>query len=75
MLRADISLVKADVAATKQSYPFVVFSACQLSRVGAAKAEHKSPQDIPSLPEANDIASGVVRPCELQEQRYSYIRV
>jgi intracellular sulfur oxidation DsrE/DsrF family protein len=75
MLRADTSPVAAGVAATKQKYPFVVFSACQHSRAGMAAAEHKSVRDIPQLPEATDVAAGVVRLAELQEQRYSYIRV
>jgi intracellular sulfur oxidation DsrE/DsrF family protein len=75
MLRADTSPVKAEVAATKKKYPFVVFSACQNSRRGAAVAEHKSAQDIPELPEATDVEAGVVRLSELQDQHYSYIRV
>jgi hypothetical protein len=75
MLRADTSPVKAEVAATKKKYPFVVFSACQNSRKGAAAAEHKAIQDIPELPEATDVQAGVVRLSELQEQHYSYIRV
>ncbi len=75
MLRADTSPVAAGIAATKKKYPFVVFSACQHSRVGMAAAEHKSPRDIPQVPEATDVAAGIVRLAELQEQRYSYIRV
>ena len=75
MLRADTSPVKAEVAATKRRYPFVVFSACQKTREGLAAAEHKLPQDIPELPEATDVAAGVVRLSELQAAQYSYIRV
>jgi intracellular sulfur oxidation DsrE/DsrF family protein len=75
MLRADISPVKAGVAATRQKYPFVVFSACQHSRAGMAAAEHKTVQEIPELPEASDVPAGVVRLAELQEQHFSYIRV
>jgi intracellular sulfur oxidation DsrE/DsrF family protein len=75
MLRADTSPVKAEVAATKRKYPFVVFSACQNTRRALAAAEHKAPQDIAELPEATDVAAGVVRLNELQEQHYSYIRV
>jgi hypothetical protein len=75
MLRADTSPVKAQVAATKAKYPFVVFSACQNTRKGLAAAEGKAPQDIPELPEATDVQAGVVRLNELQEQDYSYIRV
>jgi intracellular sulfur oxidation DsrE/DsrF family protein len=75
MLRADTSPVKAAVAATKQKYPFVVFSACQNSRAAVAAAEHKSVAEILQLPEATDVAAGVARLAELQEQHYSYIRV
>ena len=75
MLRADTSPVKAEVAATKKKYPFVVFSACQNTRKSAAAAEHKEVQDIPELPEATGVQAGVVRLSELQEQHYSYIRV
>ena len=75
MMRADTSPVKAEIAATKKKYPFVVFSACQNSRKGAAAAEHKAPQDIPELPEVTDVEAGVVRLSELQDQHYSYIRV
>ena len=74
MLRADKSPVKDEITATKAKYPFVVFSACQNSRKGAAKAEGKAPQDIPEVPEATDVPAGVVRLTELQEQHYAYIR-
>jgi intracellular sulfur oxidation DsrE/DsrF family protein len=75
MLRDDTSPVKAEIAATKKKYPFVIFSACQHSRAGMAAAEHKSIQEIPQVPEATDVTAGVVRLTELQEQSYSYIRV
>ena len=75
MLRADTSPVKDRLAAVARKYPFVVFAACQHSRAGMAAAEHKSPQDIPELPEATDVAAGVVRLTELQEAHYAYIRV
>ena len=75
MLRADTSPVRDQIAATRQTYTFVVFSACQHSRAGMAAAEHKTVQEIPEVPEATDVAAGVVRLVELQEQGYSYIRV
>jgi intracellular sulfur oxidation DsrE/DsrF family protein len=53
----------------------VVFSACQNSRAAIAKAEAKAAQDIPQVPEATDVAAGVVRLNQLQEQNWSYIRV
>jgi intracellular sulfur oxidation DsrE/DsrF family protein len=75
MLRADTSPVKAELAATKARYPFVVFSACQNTPRGMAAAEHKAPQDIPEVPEATDVPAGVARLNDLQEQYFSYIRV
>lgn len=75
MLRADKSPVIALLAETHAKFPFVVFSACQNSRKGAAKAEGKAVQDIPEVPEATDVQAGVVRLNELQEQGWSYIRV
>jgi uncharacterized protein len=75
MLRADTSPVKPLIAEVHAKFPFVVFSACQNSRAAIAKAEGKAPQDIPQVPEATDVAAGIVRLSELQEQGWSYIRV
>ena len=74
MLRADVSPVKARIAEIHQKYPFVVFSACQNSRRGVAKAEGKTVEQIVELPEATDVPAGVVRMMELQEQGWSYVR-
>ena len=75
MLRADISPVKERLAEVRKQVPSVVFAACQKSRAAVAKAENKTIDQIPELPEATDIPSGVVRLCDLQEQGWSYIRV
>jgi uncharacterized protein len=75
MLRADTSPVKPLLAEVHAKFPFVVFSACQNSRKAVAKAEGKAVQDILEVPEATDVAAGVVRLSELQEQGFSYIRV
>jgi intracellular sulfur oxidation DsrE/DsrF family protein len=75
MLRADTSPVKAHIAEVHARFPFVVFSACQRSRSAAAKAEGKTAQEIPEVPEATDVLAGIVRLSELQEQGWSYIRV
>jgi intracellular sulfur oxidation DsrE/DsrF family protein len=75
MLRADTSPVKALITEVHTKFPFVVFSACQNSRKGIAKAEGKAVQDIPEVPEATDVPAGVVRLTELQEQGWTYIRV
>ncbi len=72
MLRADTSPVKDLIAEVHGKFPFVVFSACQISRKAAAKREGKA---IPQLSEATDVPSGVVRLCELQEDGWSYVRV
>lgn len=72
MLRADISPVKDLLAEVHAKLPFVVFSACQVSRRNAEAREGKS---IPQLAVATDVPSGVVRLCELQELGWSYIRV
>ena len=75
MLRADTSPVKERLAQIHALYPAVVFSACQMSRKGQAAAEHKSPDQIPEVPEATDVPAGIVRLTELEEQGWSYIRV
>ena len=75
MLRADTSPVKPHIAEVHARFPFVVFSACQRSRDGAARAEGKTAQAIPEVPQATDVPSGIVRLSELQEQGWSYIRV
>lgn len=75
MLRADTSPVKELFAETRGKYPQAVFSACQISRKGAAAAEHKSIGDIPQLAGVTDVPAGIVRLNELQEDGYSYIRV
>jgi intracellular sulfur oxidation DsrE/DsrF family protein len=75
MLRADTSPVKPHLAEVHARFPFVVFSACQMSRKAAARAEGKAVQDVPQVPEATDVPAGIVRLNELQEQGWSYIRV
>ena len=72
MLRADTSPVQELLAELHAKRPFVVFSACQISRKSAEQREGKP---IPQLSVASDVPSGVVRLCELQEQGWSYIRV
>ena len=74
MLR-DTSPVKARITETHKKYPFVIFSACQNSRSGVAKVEHKTIDQIVELPEATDVPAGVVRIIQLQEQGWSYLRV
>ena len=73
MLR-DISPVKDRISEIRQKLPLIVFSACQNSRAAIARQDNKSPADILQLPEAVDVAAGVVRLSELQEDGWSYIR-
>ena len=75
MLREDTSPVKERIAEVHRRFPFVVFSACSNTRRGIARAENKTPDQIPEVPQATDVPSGVVRLSELQEQGWSYIRV
>ena len=74
MLREDVSPVKSRIAEIHQQFPFMVFSACQNSRRGVAKAEGKTIEQIVEIPEANDVPAGIVRLSELQEQGWSYLR-
>jgi intracellular sulfur oxidation DsrE/DsrF family protein len=74
MLREDTSPVKDRITPVRMQLPFVVFSACQNSRAGAAKTENKTIDQIPEVPEATDVPAGIVRISELQEQGWSYIR-
>ncbi len=71
MLRADTSPVKERLTTLKQSQPTLAFSACENTRNGMKRAERK---DIPLLPEAGVVPSGVVRLMQLQEQGWSYLR-
>jgi hypothetical protein len=74
MLRADRSPVKERISEIHKRLPFVVFSACQNTRHGLAKAEGKSIEQIVEVPEATDVPAGIVRLSELQEQGWSYVR-
>ena len=73
MLR-DISPVKERISEMRKKLPSIVFSACQNSRAAIARQDNKTPADIHQLPEAVDVAAGVVRLSELQEDGWSYIR-
>lgn len=75
MLRADMSPVRERLAEIHGLFPAVVFWACQMTRKTMAAAEHKQAADIAEVPEATDVAAGIVRITELQEAGWSYIRV
>jgi intracellular sulfur oxidation DsrE/DsrF family protein len=76
MLREDTSppKIKERLVSFAQSMPKVRFSACNNTRVGMAKAEGKTPEQIPIMSNARIVPAGVVRLMELQEQGWSYVK-
>jgi uncharacterized protein len=71
MLRDDTSPVKARIKAIKESTPAISFKACGNTQENMHKAENK---EIPLIPEATVVKSGVVRVMELQEQGWTYVK-
>jgi uncharacterized protein len=71
MLRDDTSPVKARIKAIKESTPAISFKACGNTQQNMQKVENK---EIPLIPEATVVKSGVVRVMELQEQGWTYVR-
>jgi uncharacterized protein len=71
MLRNDTSPVKARIETLALSTPEISYKACGNTQQNMQKAENK---DIPIIPQAQVVASGVVRIMELQEQGWTYVR-
>jgi intracellular sulfur oxidation DsrE/DsrF family protein len=71
MLRDDTSPVKARIKAIKESTPAISFKACGNTQENMHKVENK---EIPLIPEATVVKSGVVRVMELQEKGWAYVR-
>jgi uncharacterized protein len=71
MLRDDTSPVKARIEEMALSTPEVSFKACGNTQERMHKAENK---DIPIVPQAEVVKSGVVRVMELQENGWSYVK-
>jgi uncharacterized protein len=71
MLRHDTSPVKDRIKSIRKSNPNISFTACGNTQQNMQKAEAT---EIPLVPEAQTVKSGVVRLMELQEQGWSYIR-
>ena len=71
MLRDDTSPVKARIKTIKEGNPAISFQACGNTQENMHKAESK---EIPLIPEATVVKSGVVRVMELQEQGWAYVR-
>jgi len=71
MLRDDTSPVKARIKAISESTPAISFKACGNTQENMHRAENK---EIPLIPEAQVVKSGVVRVMELQEQGWTYVK-
>jgi intracellular sulfur oxidation DsrE/DsrF family protein len=71
MLRADTSPVKDRIETMALSTPEVSFKACRNTQEKMRKAENK---DIPLVPEAQVVNSGVVRIIELEERNWTYVK-
>ena len=71
MLREDTSPVKARIETLALSTPEISFKACGNTKQNMSKAENK---DIPLIPQAQLVSSGVTRIMELQEQGWSYVK-
>ncbi|WP_024516094.1 hypothetical protein [Bradyrhizobium sp. Tv2a-2] len=71
MLRQDTSPVKARIETMALSTPEVSFKACGNTQENMRKAENK---DIPIVPQAQVVKSGVVRVMELEEQGWTYVK-
>jgi len=71
MLRDDTSPVKARIEEMALSTPEVSFKACGNTQEKMRKAENK---EIPIVPQAKVVNSGVVRVMELQEKGWTYVK-
>lgn len=71
MLREDTSPVKARIETMVLSAPEVSFKACGNTRDNMHKAESK---DIPLIPQAQLVKSGVVHIMEREERGWTYVK-
>ena len=71
MLREDTSPVKARIQTIAANTPAIVFKACGNTRENMHKVENK---EIPLIPEASIVKSGVVSVMELQEHGWAYVK-
>jgi uncharacterized protein len=71
MLREDTSPVKARIETLALSTPEITYKACGNTQENMRKAENKN---IPIIPQAKVVSSGVVRVMELQERGWSYVK-
>jgi len=71
MLRDDTSPVKGRIKAMADKSPSISFKACGNTQENMSKFENKQ---IPLVPQASVVKSGVVRVMELQEQGWAYVK-
>jgi uncharacterized protein len=71
MLRDDTSPVKARIETMALSTPEISYKACGNTRENMHKAENK---DIPIIPQAQVVKSGVVHIMQRQEQGWTYVK-
>jgi intracellular sulfur oxidation DsrE/DsrF family protein len=71
MLRDDTSPVKARIETMALSAPEVSFKACGNTQENMRKAENK---DVPIIPQAQVVNSGVVHIIELEELGWTYVK-
>jgi hypothetical protein len=71
MLRDDTSPVKERIKSLSETSRSISFAACDNTRANMSRIEQK---EIPLIPQATVVPSGVVRVMELQEQGWSYVR-
>ncbi len=71
MLRDDTSPVKARIETMALSTPEISYKACGNTQENMRKAENK---DIPIIPQAEVVKSGVIHIMQLQEQGWTYVK-
>jgi uncharacterized protein len=71
MLRDDTSPVKARIETLALSTPEISYKACGNTRENMRKTEDK---DIPIIPQAEVVKSGVIRIMQLQEDGWTYVK-
>jgi intracellular sulfur oxidation DsrE/DsrF family protein len=71
MLRDDTSPVKARIEAMALSTPEISYKACGNTQENMHKAENK---DIPIIPQAQVVKSGVIHIMQLEEQGWTYVK-
>ncbi|HLZ02531.1 MAG TPA: hypothetical protein VKR55_10330 [Bradyrhizobium sp.] len=71
MLRSDTSPVKARIETMALSTPEISYKACGNTQENMHKAENK---DIPIIPEAQVVKSGVIHIMQLEEQGWTYVK-